>query len=97
MIDHYPILYDGVILRIQGDMLKTIKEKPMPIHWDNRGLIGIIPVERVRNALSVLQDNMNRLNALEPDIDFEERLCFYWGETELYYNSQDSTDKSSPD
>ena len=95
MTDHYPILNDGVKLRIHGDMLKTITAHPLPIHWNNRGLVGVIPVERVINALEVLKDQTKRLNAIDPDIGFEQRLYFYWGETELLNEGEESSNEGT--
>jgi len=60
-------LYPSAAIEIE------LTERPRPILWDNAGLHGLIPVERIKNALAV-RDALKKAgydHVVQP-------LCFDW-------------------
>lgn len=46
----------GSTLLIHGPDLQSLVDNPRPVLWCNDGLYGMIPKERIQNAVSTLKD-----------------------------------------
>jgi len=73
MIHPMTIKQNSSILQISGPKLIELIEKPQPILWHNKGLYAVVPVERVRNAISVFKDQQHCKKSGS--------ITFHWSET----------------
>ena len=66
-----------VIVRKTGNILSVRLKDAQPILWINNGLFALIPVEVVKNEISVQQDRM-KLSNFDPNCNCTTSCTFTW-------------------
>lgn len=64
-------------LTITGDQYKKLVKKPKAILWCRDGMYGMVPIEVVKNAISLLRT----INLYETSYRRKYELTFFWNET----------------
>jgi len=79
MIHPATLKESGTRLIISGDQFKRLIKKPQAVLWNRDGMYALVPLARIKNAITRLDDRNNYREAVGRAPKYT--LEFAWGET----------------